>query len=239
MTYIVHTAHASDTHIPHTHSTLLMRTHTPHCPYAHTPPTLPICTHTPHTAHTHTPHTAHTHTHPTLPICTHTHPTLPISTHPPTPHCPYPHTHTPHTACVKDLIRSLRDDDSSCEIRRQLGKACILQRVASWITLALVLPARPFPFHRPNLFQYLPCADTESEGTERVWLARLALLGRHLLFAHCQFVAELGEYHVVSIVIQFFWLRYYRTCCRFSSPLLVTQCFEMMLLGTNCILSIL
>ena len=32
-------------------------------------------------------------------------------------------------ACVKDLIRALRGDDGSCEIRRQLGKAQVLQKV--------------------------------------------------------------------------------------------------------------
>lgn len=31
-------------------------------------------------------------------------------------------------ACVKDLIRALREDDSSCEIRRHLGQAGILQK---------------------------------------------------------------------------------------------------------------
>ena len=102
-------------HEPHTH-THTRDVHCTHCPYGHT--------HIPHAdsshACTHTPH-----------ACTHT-----------------PHTHTthpPHTACVKDLIRSLRDDDSSCEIRRQLGKACILQKVASWITLALVLQTISVP----------------------------------------------------------------------------------------------
>ena len=34
-------------------------------------------------------------------------------------------------ACVKDLIRALRNDDSRCEIRRQLGQAGILQKV--WV----------------------------------------------------------------------------------------------------------
>lgn len=32
-------------------------------------------------------------------------------------------------ACVKDLIRALRTDDSQCEIRRQLGRAGILKKV--------------------------------------------------------------------------------------------------------------
>ena len=154
-------------HEPHTWRTLYT---------LHTHLTRTFHTHIPHCSYAHTPHTAHMHTHPTLPISTHTHP--------------------PHTACIKDLIRSLRDDDSSCEIRRQLGKACILQRVASWIALALVLPAGPFPFHSPNLFQYLPCADTESEGTERVWLARLALLLTYT--AWCKFVA-----------VEFSWV----SCC--------------------------
>ena len=34
-----------------------------------------------------------------------------------------------HVACVKDLIRALREDDSQCEIRRQLGKAGVLKKV--------------------------------------------------------------------------------------------------------------
>lgn len=46
----------------------------------------------------------------------------------------HPHTHTTHpsthTACVKDLIRALREDDSQCEIRRQLGRAGILKKVS-------------------------------------------------------------------------------------------------------------
>ena len=32
-------------------------------------------------------------------------------------------------ACVKDLIRALKGDDDTCEIRRHLGKAGILQKV--------------------------------------------------------------------------------------------------------------
>lgn len=32
-------------------------------------------------------------------------------------------------ACVKDLIRALRADDSRCEIRRELGRARVLQKV--------------------------------------------------------------------------------------------------------------
>ena len=32
-------------------------------------------------------------------------------------------------ACVKDLIRALRADDSRCEIRRELGRARVLQQV--------------------------------------------------------------------------------------------------------------
>ena len=32
-------------------------------------------------------------------------------------------------ACVKDLIRALREDDSQCEIRRHLGQAEILKKV--------------------------------------------------------------------------------------------------------------
>ena len=35
----------------------------------------------------------------------------------------------PRAACVKDLIRALKGDDDTCEIRRDLGKAGILQKV--------------------------------------------------------------------------------------------------------------
>lgn len=38
-------------------------------------------------------------------------------------------------ACVKDLIRALRADDSRCEIRRELGRARVLQKVRLVATL--------------------------------------------------------------------------------------------------------
>ena len=186
--------------------------------------TLPIYTHTAY-MHTHT----HTHTHPTLPIHTHTHTSHTAHMHTHT-HPTHMHTHPPHTACVKDLIRSLRDDDSSCEIRRQLGKACILQKVASWITFVLVLQTISVPQPRS-----LSVSSMCQYWKERMWLARLTPN-----FYCLQFVAEFGWVSCCFYSDTMFWPSYYyRTCCRFSSPLLVTQCFEMMSLGTDCILSIL
>ena len=40
-------------------------------------------------------------------------------------------------ACVKDLIRALRADDSRCEIRRELGRARVLQKVNNIIQAGL------------------------------------------------------------------------------------------------------
>ena len=190
-----------------------------HEPHTHTHVTyivhtVHMDTHTSHTRiphmHAHTPHMhAHTHLH------THT-------------------THPPHTACVKDLIRSLRDDDSTCEIRRQLGKACILQKVASWITLALVLQTisvpQPWSLSVSSMCRYWKWRN----GKEDVACKTCSN------FYCLQFVAEFDWVSCCFYSDTIFWPSYYyRTCCRFLSPLLVTQCFEMMLLGTDCILSIL
>ena len=61
-------------------------------------------------------------------------------------------------ACVKDLIRALRADDSRCEIRRDLGRARVLQKV-SMLSPTLSFTHTPHIHTQDLLSILLNCPD--------------------------------------------------------------------------------